>query len=450
MEIPIQDLDDMDIEMKYDSHKKQLNGGDRTAAMVYARQVLEAIVNNLCACKKIPFDEKTSLFDKINLLYKAQAISSTSMENYHRIRKDTNDAVHGIMPTADNVSYISNLLDSELLIYLKDYGDRMADLREQLRQEQEAKQAAREAELYKQTEALLNDVKKWAIRIGAGILIAIGIIFVVVKINASNQARELEAATQAAYQQAIEDFSPEAYNTKELIVGEEDDDFLYLYKPVYSTDDSVVTVTRDKTVLAVGPGTAYVVCARSIHSAKNIKADCYEYVVSPVESDQQPTQPDKPIDGQKNEPSPSLPSTPQQVPEAPEVSGGTNTTAPTLPSSPIEPPVASSQPNSIPSSAPIADAFPEDVEDWVRDALDTWNSLPSDNHRGLKSATLSVGDTHTPQAASVWTISKVYSTNEDVVTVAADGTVTAVGAGSAMVMLQSSTGTVDCYRYTVE
>ena len=232
-------------------------------------------------------------------------------------------------------------------------------------------------------------------------------------------------------------------------MGEEDDDFLYLYKPVYSTDDSVVTITGDKTVLAVGPGTAFVVCARSIYSAKNIKADCYEYVVSPVEPEE-PEQSDSPTSWPYTKPSPPLTSTTQPASETPEVSEGPNTASPTDPYSPIDTPVVPSQPNNVPAARPIADAFPEDVEDWVRDALDTWNSLPSDNHRGLKSATLSVGDTHTPQAASVWTISKVYSTNEDVVTVAADGTVTAVGAGSAMVMLQSSTGTVDCYRYTVE
>ena len=85
----------------------------------------------------------------------------------------------------------------------------------------------------------------------------------------------------------------------------------------------------------------------------------------------------------------------------------------------------------------------------MNEALASWDNLPSDSHRNLKTKTLSVGDSDTPSAAQVWTIAEAFSTDESVVTVNEAGQVTAVGTGSAFVLLHSSAGAVDCCLYHV-
>ena len=103
-----------------------------------------------------------------------------------------------------------------------------------------------------------------------------------------------------------------------------------------------------------------------------------------------------------------------------------------------------------PADSDEAIAPPENLsEDWMNEAIAAWESLPSDNHRDLKTTTLSVGDSDTSSTARVWTIEEAFSTDESVVTVDDAGNVTAVGTGSAFVLLHSSTGSVDCYLYHV-
>ena len=95
-------------------------------------------------------------------------------------------------------------------------------------------------------------------------------------------------------------------------------------------------------------------------------------------------------------------------------------------------------------------ALPENLpEEWMNEAIAAWENLPSDNHRDLKTTTMSVGESDTPNAAQVWTIAEAFSTDESVVTVDSAGNVTAVGTGSAFVLLHSSTGSVECYLYHV-
>lgn len=117
--------------------------------------------------------------------------------------------------------------------------------------------------------------------------------------------------------------------------------------------------------------------------------------------------------------------------------------------------------SSVDSDSPVVDSdspadsngtisLPENLpEDWMNEAIAAWESLPSDNHRDLKTTTMSVGESDTPSAARVWTIAEAFSTNESVVTVDDAGNVTAVGTGSAFVLLHSSTGSVECYLYHV-
>lgn len=112
--------------------------------------------------------------------------------------------------------------------------------------------------------------------------------------------------------------------------------------------------------------------------------------------------------------------------------------------------------SSVNSDTPVDSDSPADSdgtislpEDWMNEAIAAWESLPSDNHRNLKTTTMSVGDSDTPNAARVWTIAEAFSTDESVVTVDDSGKVTAVGTGSAMVLLHSSAGAVDCYLYHV-
>lgn len=93
---------------------------------------------------------------------------------------------------------------------------------------------------------------------------------------------------------------------------------------------------------------------------------------------------------------------------------------------------------------------PENLpEDWMNEAIAAWKNLPSDNHRDLKTTTISVGESDTSSAARVWAIAEAFSTDESVVTVDGVGNVTAVGTGSAFVLLHSSTGSVECYLYHV-
>ena len=104
--------------------------------------------------------------------------------------------------------------------------------------------------------------------------------------------------------------------------------------------------------------------------------------------------------------------------------------------------------NSADSDGTIAP--PENLpEGWMNEAVAVWESLPSDNHRDLKTTTMSFGDSDTPSTARIWTIEEAFSTDESVVTVDNAGNVTAVGTGSAFVLLHSSTGSVDCYLYHV-
>ena len=68
----------------------------------------------------------------------------------------------------------------------------------------------------------------------------------------------------------------------------------------------------------------------------------------------------------------------------------------------------------------------------------------------LNTTKLEIGKTHTPSAA-LWTqtgAATCYSSDENIVTVAEDGTVTAVGEGTAYVAIQSM-GTYNLYRYDV-
>lgn len=68
----------------------------------------------------------------------------------------------------------------------------------------------------------------------------------------------------------------------------------------------------------------------------------------------------------------------------------------------------------------------------------------------LNTNELRIGETHVPSAA-IWTtggMATCYSSNENVVTIEADGTVTAVGEGSAYVAIESM-GMYEVYKYTV-
>ena len=68
----------------------------------------------------------------------------------------------------------------------------------------------------------------------------------------------------------------------------------------------------------------------------------------------------------------------------------------------------------------------------------------------MNTKTLKIGETHRPTAAKVWAEDgNCYSSDEDVVTVAEDGTVTAEGEGTAYVAIVSSTGMYELYCYKV-
>lgn len=96
------------------------------------------------------------------------------------------------------------------------------------------------------------------------------------------------------------------------------------------------------------------------------------------------------------------------------------------------------------------DSETPELDSWMQDALDSWDNLPTDGNRSLKTATLSIGDTRVPQAASVWPLAETKSLDTDVVIVDDTGTVTAVGTGQTKVLLKSTSGSVVCYLYIVE
>ncbi|MBQ8732666.1 MAG: hypothetical protein IJY82_07555 [Oscillospiraceae bacterium] len=208
-----------------------------------------------------------------------------------------------------------------------------------------------------------------------------------------------EGANTLDYGEMIDSFVPDFFNVIALEVGQADSPSAAVWLKgngsgtAYSSDESVVTVTNLGKVTAVGEGTAYVVI-----TGVGTMFEVYRYdVTAPsVES--------------------SAPSAPQQTP---------------------------SQQNPAPSASEPS-AKPEQTIDY-QEMIDSF--VPD----YFNVTSLRIGDSHRPNAA-VWlsgNAGTIYTSNDAIVTVSADGKVTAVGEGTAYVVITGLGSMYEVYRYDV-
>lgn len=197
--------------------------------------------------------------------------------------------------------------------------------------------------------------------------------------NNQNWMSELLGKKTLDYEAIIDSFVSDELNTYELTVGEEHAPQAKLWLKsgdgtVYSSDESVVTVTELGKVTGVGEGTAYVIMAAE--GNEMYQTYCYHvYGVAP-EAD---------------------------LSHLPQIDG-------------VD--------------------FETEIENFAESALNTYS--------------LKIGEKHQPTAA-VWAKGdNCFTSDASVVTVAGNGTVTAVGRGTAYVIIKSSIGDMfDIYKYVV-
>lgn len=187
---------------------------------------------------------------------------------------------------------------------------------------------------------------------------------------------------QQKYDDIIDSFVGSALNTFEMTVGDTHSPNATVWLKtgngsVYSSDESVVTVTELGKVTAVGEGSAYVIIMAD--KTGNSLYEIYRYDVY------------------------------------------------------------NTAPEANLSNLPAIDG------------IDFANEIANFNSTALNTTTLKVGASHSP-TASVWASNggTCYTSDETVVTVAANGNVTAVGRGTAYVIIKAGIGNMfEIYKYVV-
>lgn len=336
---------------KYKEYQERMAAGDKSAAILNARQLVELMVNSFmdAAALQLPQEQDTAA-ERIDTIFRAGVISYKTRDNYHFIRKTANYVIHNREVPNERIEQSFELLEIEYQKFQTKYDlDKIAS----------EKRPQQERTIPKATNRYRTTNQRTAVFI-LGIILVLFFIFAMgIVLRSCAVSRSIAAEKNPTEQNPAEQETDSTWEYQE-----EFEESLSEWKEAYENH-------------------------KALH--ENGQSDIQREYGASNESEDDSTE-----------------------------------------------------------EIPAEDAAePSDLEPWMQEALDTWDELPSDEHRSLRTTILSIGETDTPQAARVWNIEKAKSMDESVVTVDNTGKVTAVGKGQAKVLICSSVGAVSCYLYIV-